>query len=67
MSATRKATMRGACQGFIRALEELDVVEDQDLFFILGEEAAKMGYYLEAHQRGIQGTSIIFRKIANNG
>lgn len=56
------AFIRGVCQAFLRGLENGDAVENKDVFGILHEEAEKMGYMLQAHQRGIFGTYVCFVK-----
>lgn len=61
--ATKRRLMAEACEEFIIKLEEDGLLEEPTLFETLGEQAANHGRYLEAHQRGIQGTFITFRKI----
>ena len=39
-----------------------DEATDSDFMFLVADELHKLGYNLEAHQRGIQGTHLIITK-----
>lgn len=62
----REALIRKACNVFIRALEQEGVIFDDNLFEIIENEAAELGYALEAHQQGIRGTHICLRALTEH-
>lgn len=64
-SSVKAGNMHRACEAFVKALIEADVIFDEEVGLVLDEEARKLGYMLYCRQMGIFGTKVHFGRIVD--